>query len=75
MAKQMELFPRARAKYDFASLEVGKVLRVPVPASSPHAGRRALTAAYAYGRRNGKKFFGQHVDDSGERIMLIGRSE
>jgi len=75
MVTQMEPFPRARTRYDFASLEVGKVMRVPVPSSTPQAGTRALTAAYAYGRRNGKKFFGQHVDDSGERVMLISRSE
>lgn len=71
----MEEF-KPRNKYGFDKLGVGDLLVVEVPADDPRAGARALCAAYAYGRRNGMKFFGHaYVTANGSRFMKIGRSE
>ena len=72
MAKKQT--PRPRASYDFGIMQKNDLLRIRVPDSDPRAGLRALTAAYAYGRRNNQKFCGAHsTTRSGNRSMTIRR--
>lgn len=67
---------RPRKAYQFHLLQPGQSIRVPIPADDPQAGRRALCAAYAYGRRNKQKFFGKQTETPKRgKVMHIGRAK
>ena len=72
MSKQL----KPRNNYNFGDLHVGETRKFRVTETDPRAGTRALCAAYAYGRRNGQKFFGATTTTRfGNTYMTIGRSK
>jgi hypothetical protein len=62
--------PQPRASYRFALMKVDEVYKV---RDEDGAGKKALAAAYAYGRRNGWKFCGAQDTKRGIDYMLIRR--
>jgi hypothetical protein len=65
-----------RKSYRFGGLQPGQRIRIKIPDDDPLAGRRALCAAYAYGRRNGMKFFGKvSITPKRGKVMVIGRAK
>ena len=62
--------PQPRAKYGFGEMKVDDVKRVK---DEDGAGTRALTAAYAFARRNGWQFCGGRETKRGVTSMLIRR--
>ena len=62
--------PQPRNQYHFESMELDEVRRYPDDGTS---GKRALTAAYAYARRNGLQFCGATETKRGKDYMLIRR--
>lgn len=62
--------PQPRAKYAFDEMAVNDVKRI---RAADGAGTRALTAAYAYARRNGWQFCGGLDTKRGVTSMLIRR--
>lgn len=62
--------PQPRAKYGFGDMRVDEVKKV---RDEDGSGTRALTAAYAYARRNGWKFCGAMETKRGVTSMLIRR--
>lgn len=69
----MKQKPQPRAKYNFHELPRDAVMSVKIPEDDPAAGSRALCAAYAYGRRNGKQFCGATGVVRNKNVMLIRR--
>ena len=66
---------KPRTSYQFDRLEVGKSIRIQITDAEPLAAKRALCAAYAYGRRNGKTFFGKQSETPKRgKVMTIGRA-
>ena len=65
--------PQPRAKFNFSTMKLDGIKRIAVPEDDTGAGQRALSAAYAYGRRNGWGFCGAHVEEGGKTYMLIRR--
>jgi hypothetical protein len=51
--------PKVRNNYGFNELGVNEFYKFPITEEDPQAGARALCAAYAFGRRNGRIFSGQ----------------
>jgi hypothetical protein len=68
---KMKIAPRN--KYTFATMKSGDQIRFKIDPDDPRSGKRELTAAYAYGRRNKMKFFGQVVKGRTHSYMVIGR--
>ena len=62
--------PQPRAKYEFGEMILNEVKKV---RDEDGSGIRALTAAYAYARRNGWKFCGATETKRGVTSMLIRR--
>lgn len=62
--------PQPRAKYGFGEMAVNEVKKI---RDEDGSGTRALTAAYAYARRNGWKFCGATETTRGVTSMLIRR--
>lgn len=68
--------PKPRPKYRFDKVTYGNPLRVRIANGDRRAAMRALRAAYAWGKRNNKVFFGQtKVCGSGAYMMIYRARE
>ena len=66
--------PVANRRYRFDRMWPGMAMSIPITADDPHAGDKALRAAYAYGKRHEVKFTGKKVrGQRGKFFMRIWR--
>lgn len=68
--------PKPRPKYNFSKVTYGNPLRIRIINGDRTHAMRALRAAYAWGRRNNKTFFGQtKVCGSGSYMIIYRERE